>query len=75
MSFERGLLVMKKQINDTFLKAARGEQTEHVPVWFMSESVCSNVATRINKSILYLKLHINLSYVHMLPDYLLSNMG
>lgn len=29
---------MKKQINDTFLKAARGEQTEYVPVWFMRQA-------------------------------------
>jgi uroporphyrinogen decarboxylase len=29
---------MEKQINDTFLKAARGEQTEYVPVWFMRQA-------------------------------------
>src|SRR3954453_13492588 len=29
---------MEKQINATFLKAARGEQTEYVPVWFMRQA-------------------------------------
>lgn len=29
---------MEKQINDTFLKAARGEKTDHVPVWFMRQA-------------------------------------
>lgn len=29
---------MSKIINDTFLKAARGEQTDHVPVWYMRQA-------------------------------------
>src|SRR6476659_7262840 len=29
---------MEKQVKDTFLKAARGEQTDHVPVWFMRQA-------------------------------------
>ncbi|MEK3887517.1 uroporphyrinogen decarboxylase [Bacillus sp. FSL K6-3431] len=29
---------MKKITNDTFLKAARGEQTDHVPVWYMRQA-------------------------------------
>ncbi|EUJ35857.1 uroporphyrinogen decarboxylase [Brochothrix campestris] len=28
----------KKITNDTFLRAARGEKTEHVPVWFMRQA-------------------------------------
>ncbi len=27
-----------KQLNDTFLKAARGEQTDYTPVWFMRQA-------------------------------------
>ncbi|MED3551470.1 uroporphyrinogen decarboxylase [Cytobacillus praedii] len=29
---------MVKMINDTFLRAARGEKTEHVPVWYMRQA-------------------------------------
>ncbi|MEK3855584.1 uroporphyrinogen decarboxylase [Cytobacillus sp. FSL H8-0458] len=29
---------MTNSFNDTFLKAARGEQTEHVPVWYMRQA-------------------------------------
>ncbi|WP_174730632.1 uroporphyrinogen decarboxylase [Mesobacillus harenae] len=29
---------MSKIINNTFLKAARGEQTDHVPVWYMRQA-------------------------------------
>jgi len=29
---------MEKQVKDTFLKAARGEQTDFVPVWFMRQA-------------------------------------
>jgi uroporphyrinogen decarboxylase len=29
---------MLKQFNDTFLKAARGEQTDYVPVWYMRQA-------------------------------------
>ncbi|CAM3519640.1 uroporphyrinogen decarboxylase [Cytobacillus oceanisediminis] len=29
---------MTKSFNDTFLRAARGEQTEHVPVWYMRQA-------------------------------------
>lgn len=29
---------MKKITNDTFLKAARGEKTDHVPVWYMRQA-------------------------------------
>ncbi|MFB6465239.1 uroporphyrinogen decarboxylase [Cytobacillus sp. Hz8] len=29
---------MVKQINDTLLKAARGEKTDHVPVWYMRQA-------------------------------------
>src|SRR3954471_15607988 len=38
MCVERGLSFMKKQTNDTFLRAIRGEQTGHVPVWFMRQA-------------------------------------
>jgi uroporphyrinogen decarboxylase len=33
-----GFIYMTKQINDTFLKAARGEKTDHVPVWYMRQA-------------------------------------
>src|SRR5690554_5333372 len=29
---------MVKSFNDTFLKAARGEKTDHVPVWYMRQA-------------------------------------
>lgn len=29
---------MSKEINDTFLKAARGEKTDYVPVWYMRQA-------------------------------------
>ena len=29
---------MKNSFNDTFLKAARGEQTDYVPVWYMRQA-------------------------------------
>jgi uroporphyrinogen decarboxylase len=29
---------MTKEFNDTFLKAARGEKTDHVPVWYMRQA-------------------------------------
>lgn len=29
---------MSKQINETFLKAARGEKTDYVPVWYMRQA-------------------------------------
>jgi uroporphyrinogen decarboxylase len=29
---------MAKQIDETFLKAARGEKTDHVPVWYMRQA-------------------------------------
>jgi len=29
---------MEKRINETFLKAARGEKTDHVPVWYMRQA-------------------------------------
>jgi uroporphyrinogen decarboxylase len=29
---------MEKQINDTFLRAARGEKTDYVPVWYMRQA-------------------------------------
>jgi uroporphyrinogen decarboxylase len=29
---------MSRQINETFLKAARGEKTDHVPVWYMRQA-------------------------------------
>lgn len=29
---------MTKSFNDTFLRAAKGEQTEHVPVWYMRQA-------------------------------------
>lgn len=29
---------MSKQFNDTLLRAARGERTEHVPVWYMRQA-------------------------------------
>src|SRR3954452_2275758 len=33
-----GFIYMSKQINETFLKAARGEKTDHVPVWYMRQA-------------------------------------
>jgi len=33
-----GALPMTKPINETFLKAARGEKTDHVPVWYMRQA-------------------------------------
>ena len=57
---------MEKQVNDTFLKAARGEQTDYVPVWYMRQAGRSQPEYReIKKNIHYLKLHISLNYVHM----------
>ncbi|KAB2337142.1 uroporphyrinogen decarboxylase [Cytobacillus depressus] len=29
---------MERKFNDTFLRAARGEKTEHVPVWYMRQA-------------------------------------
>lgn len=29
---------MSKQFNDTFLRAAKGEKTDHVPVWYMRQA-------------------------------------
>ena len=29
---------MVKKIDETFLKAARGEKTDHVPVWYMRQA-------------------------------------
>ena len=29
---------MVKEFNDTFLKAARGEKTDYVPVWYMRQA-------------------------------------
>ncbi len=31
-------MVMEKRINDTFLRAARGEKTDYVPVWYMRQA-------------------------------------
>jgi uroporphyrinogen decarboxylase len=31
-------MLMTKVINETFLKAARGEKTDHVPVWYMRQA-------------------------------------
>lgn len=33
-----GALLMTKPINETFLKAARGEKTDYVPVWYMRQA-------------------------------------
>jgi uroporphyrinogen decarboxylase len=33
-----GLILMSKSINETFLKAARGEATDYVPVWYMRQA-------------------------------------
>lgn len=35
---ERWTLLMAKPINETFLKAARGEKTDYVPVWYMRQA-------------------------------------
>lgn len=37
-SFERWIYLMTKRINDTFLKAAKGERTDYVPVWYMRQA-------------------------------------
>jgi uroporphyrinogen decarboxylase len=38
MYLKGGALLMTKIINDTFLRAARGEKTDHVPVWYMRQA-------------------------------------
>lgn len=35
---ERWITLMTRTINDTFLRAARGEKTDHVPVWYMRQA-------------------------------------
>ena len=39
---------MEKQVKDTFLKAARGEQTDFVPVWYMRQAGRSQPAIQRN---------------------------
>jgi uroporphyrinogen decarboxylase len=34
----KGVEKVDRKINETFLKAARGEQTDHVPVWYMRQA-------------------------------------
>src|SRR3954467_11615336 len=36
--FERWTTLMTRPINEAFLKAARGEKTDHVPVWYMRQA-------------------------------------
>jgi uroporphyrinogen decarboxylase len=38
MNWKGGFLYMSKPINETFLKAARGEKTDYVPVWYMRQA-------------------------------------
>lgn len=38
MGLKGGLHFMVKAINETFLKAARGEKTDYVPVWYMRQA-------------------------------------
>lgn len=38
MSLKGWTLFMTRIINETFLKAARGEKTDHVPVWYMRQA-------------------------------------
>jgi uroporphyrinogen decarboxylase len=38
MYLKGGAFLMTKIINDTFLRAARGEKTDHVPVWYMRQA-------------------------------------
>jgi uroporphyrinogen decarboxylase len=38
MYLKGGALLMTKIINDTILRAARGEKTDHVPVWYMRQA-------------------------------------
>jgi uroporphyrinogen decarboxylase len=40
---------MAKPINDTFLKAARGEKTDYVPVWYMRQAGRSQPEYRVIK--------------------------
>jgi len=57
---------MTKQINDTFLKAARGEKTDHVPVWYMRQAGRSQPEYReIKEKYSLFELLISLSYVRM----------
>lgn len=37
-SLGRWIIVMTKLINDTFLRAAKGEKTDFVPVWYMRQA-------------------------------------
>jgi uroporphyrinogen decarboxylase len=37
-SIFKGVNIMVRQINETFLKAARGEQTDYTPVWYMRQA-------------------------------------
>lgn len=57
---------MTIHFNDTFLKAARGEKTDYVPVWYMRQAGRSQPEYRaLKKNIHYLKLLISLNYVLM----------
>lgn len=38
MVLKGGHLCMVKEINETFLKAAKGEKTDYVPVWYMRQA-------------------------------------
>lgn len=42
-------ILMAKPINDTFLKAARGEKTDYVPVWYMRQAGRSQPEYRVIK--------------------------
>jgi len=37
-SYLRGRYFFMRTFNDTLLRAARGEQTEHTPVWYMRQA-------------------------------------
>ena len=65
LEIERGI-TMERKINDTYLKATKGEKTDHVPVWFMRQAGRSQPEIeKSNKNILYLKSLINQNYVPM----------
>lgn len=70
----KGARVLVRTINETFLKACRGERTDYVPAWYMRQAGRSQPEYRkIKESILYLKLHIIQSYVLTLQNYQLIN--